>query len=423
MSAKLILGTQWGDEGKAKFIDYFSKSIDVIVRYQGGANAGHTVKVDNESYVFHLIPSGILYPDTICVLGNGVVIDPISFLDEITYLEEKNIPNAKERIIISDLAHIVLPIHISLDKASEEMAAKNKIGTTLRGIGACYGDKVTRAGLRIADILDEKVAAERLDNILEIKNITLTKVYGLPEVSRDALLENLVSFGNKIRPLVKNTSLYLNNALSNGKNILLEGAQGTGLDIDFGTYPYVTSTNTTTGASISGSGISFSYLKEVIGICKAYITRVGEGPFPTELHGKEGDTLQRLGNEFGATTGRPRRCGWLDIELLKHAVRVNGLTSLALTKIDIFSEYDEVKIAKSYYKNKERLEAFPALGYEDIEVEYETLKGWKKDIRNVRNLVDLPSECRAYIDRITELVDVPIKFISVGPGREDTIVV
>ncbi len=426
MSAKLVVGTQWGDEGKAKFIDYLSSSIDFIVRYQGGANAGHTVEADGEKYIFHLIPSGILYPNSICVIGNGVVLEPKGFIEELDYLKEKNIADAKKRIVISDLAHIVLPIHSAIDGAFERQAGGKKIGTTLRGIGFCYGDKVTRVGLRVADILDEKRATDRISYIVENKNPILEKIYGLPPISQDTLLEDLLAFGECIRPLVKNTSLYLNQALQSGKTVLLEGAQGTGLDIDFGTYPYVTSSNTTTGGAIAGSGISYQHLEEVIGICKAYISRVGEGPFPTELYGEEGKRMREYGNEFGATTGRPRRCGWFDVELLRHSARVNGLTGLALTKIDILSNYDEIKMGVAYRQSKrkgERLPAFPASGYDEIEVEYETFPGWKKDIREARKLTDLPSACRAYIDRLAELVGVPVQFISVGPGREDTIVI
>ena len=404
-------------KAKAKFIDYLSQSqsIDIIVRYQGGTNAGHTVEVDNEKYVFHLIPSGILYPNAICVLGNGVVIDPKAFLEELDYLKERNIPDAKDRIVISEAAHIVLPFHQMIDSASEKQAGRKRIGTTLRGIGVCYGDKITRMGLRIADILEEKRLTERLDYILANKNPILKKTYGLEPISLDSLFEELMTFSQKIRPLVKNTSLYLNKEVENNKTILLEGAQGTGLDIDFGTYPYVTSSNTTTGGAITGSGISFQHITEVIGICKAYITRVGEGPFPTELQGEEGESLRKLGNEFGATTGRPRRCGWFDVELLRHAARVNGLTGLALTKIDILSSYEEVKIGIRYHRGGKALEAFPASNYEDVEVEYETMPGWQEDIRHVRKLQDLPRACQAYIDRLVELAGVPLRFVSVGP--------
>ncbi len=422
MAAKLAVGTQWGDEGKAKFIDYLSERIDIIVRYQGGANAGHTVEAKGQTYVFHLIPSGILYPNTISVVGNGVVLDPQAFAKELNYLREKGVEGAEKRILISEATHIVLPLHRLIDNLEEELAGQSKIGTTRRGIGICYGDKVNRTGLRMIDLLEERSLRERLSHILAVKNPILTKIYGLSAVELEPLLQELLEFGDLVRPMVVNTSLYLNRALAEGRAVLLEGAQGTALDIDFGTYPYVTSSNPTTGGAIAGSGISFGYLKEVIGICKAYVSRVGEGPFPTELHGKAGELLRHRGNEFGATTGRPRRCGWFDVELLRHAARVNGLTSLALTKIDVLSHYDEIQIGVAYSRNGELLDGFPATGYDDLQVKYEIMPGWRKDIRAARSMADLPKECRAYIDRLVELVGVPIQFISVGPGREDTIV-
>ncbi len=419
-----MVGTQWGDEGKAKFIDYFSHAIDCIVRYQGGANAGHTVEVGQEKYVFHLIPSGILYPHARCVLGNGVVLDPKAFLAELGYLERKSITKVRERIIISELAHIVLPLHLILDIASEQKAGRNKIGTTLRGIGFCYGDKVTRTGLRMIDVLDEKRLRERLAHMLNTKKPFLEKIHEHPEIKLERLVEELLSFGENVRAMVRNTSLYLNvDILDKGKSVLLEGAQGTALDIDFGTYPYVTSSNTTTGGAIAGSGISFQHLKEAIGICKAYVTRVGEGPFPTEFHGQEAEILRQRGNEYGATTGRPRRCGAFDVELVRHAARVNGLSSLALTKLDVLSSYDSIKIGLAYRTKHGKLDAFPAVFTEDLEVIYEELPGWKSDISQIRKMEDLPSPCRSYIDRLQELAGVPISFISVGPGREDTIVV
>ncbi len=424
MSAKLIVGTQWGDEGKAKFIDYLSQSIDIVVRYQGGANAGHTVIVNNEKYVFHLIPSGILYPNTICVIGNGVVLDPQAFSEEIDYLEKRQLTGAHKRIIISELTHVLLPFHKEQDKAREILSGVQKIGTTLRGIGMCYSDKVNRYGIRIADILDKEVLSKKLDRFLLYKNPLLKGIYQIEETPKEVLMKYLLDFAQRIRPLVKNTSYYLNEALKNKKTVLLEGAQGTGLDIDFGTYPYVTSSNTTTGGALMGSGISFNYLEEVIGICKAYVTRVGEGPFPTELHGDEGERLRKLGNEYGSTTGRPRRCGWFDAPLLKHAAMVNGLTSIALTKIDVLSEYEEIKLGVSYEFNGNSLETFPAnLDDDRIKVKYETLPGWQSDITKVRKLTDLPKNCRFYIQRLEELIGVPIKFISVGPERSDTILV
>lgn len=422
MSAALVVGTQWGDEGKAKVIDYLSAEIDFIVRYQGGANAGHTVVVDGETYIFHLIPSGILYPNAVCVIGNGVVLDPVAFLEELAALEKRKI-ETKGRIVISDACHLVLPLHRVIDEHRENAAGAKKIGTTKRGIGICYGDKTMRIGLRVGDLLKEDRLKERLQHILEIKNRELKNLYGLPEAEAGPLFDMLRGFADKICPhMVKNTSLYLNENLAAGKTVLLEGAQGTGLDIDFGTYPYVTSSNTTTGGAIAGSGIDFRYLKRVTGISKAYVSRVGEGPFPTELTGEAGDHLRKLGNEFGATTGRPRRCGWFDTELVRHAARVNGLTEIALTKIDILSSYETIKIGTGYKRGGEKLPAFPTDGnLDNIEVIYEEMPGWKKPIGQVLKYADLPAECRAYIARLEELTGVPIKIVSVGPGRENTI--
>ena len=420
MSAKLVVGTQWGDEGKAKVIDYLSSEINIIVRYQGGANAGHTVKVGNETYIFHLIPSGILYPDTTCVLGNGVVLDPESFDKERADLKERGI-DIDGRVVISDACHILMPLHRQIDAARENLR-KQKIGTTKRGIGVCYGDKVTRTGLRMGDLMEEKRLRQRLEHMLEVKNVELARIYNLPPVEFNPLFDDLSAFAERNRKMVRNTSHWLNSELKAGRSVLLEGAQGTALDIDFGTYPFVTSSSPTTGGALMGSGISFQYLKEVIGICKAYVSRVGEGPFPSELHGAEGDKLRELGQEFGATTGRPRRCGWFDTELVRHAARVNGLTQIALTKLDILSEYDEIPIGVGYKMGGEKIDAFPSSGVEDVEVVYETMPGWKSDISKARSLADLPPNCRKYIDRLTELVEVPIKLISVGPGREDTIV-
>ena len=423
MTAKLVVGTQWGDEGKAKIIDYLSSEIDYIVRYQGGANAGHTVSVNGETYIFHLIPSGILYPDTTCVIANGVVLDPVSFMEEVQYIKERGI-DVFERTLLSDACHIVLPLHRAIDAAREKNAGDKQIGTTKRGIGVCYGDKVMRVGLRLGDLLNESRLKDRLSHLLSIKNRVLANMYDEPVVEFQPLFESLLEFGNAVRPIVRNTSLELNNALKAGKSVLLEGAQGTALDIDFGTYPYVTSSNPTTGGAIAGSGIAFQHLNEVIGIAKAYVTRVGEGPFPTELHGAEAEELRKIGREFGATTGRPRRCGWFDVEVMRHAARVNGLTGIALTKIDILANYDEIKIGRSYKRDGERLPAFPTDGnLDNIEVEYETMPGWNEDISKARKLSDLPKNCRQYIDRLEELCEVPMRFISVGPGRHDTIVV
>ena len=422
MSAKLVVGTQWGDEGKAKVIDFLSGEIDLVVRYQGGANAGHTVEAEGQTYVFHLIPSGILYPKVVCVIGNGVVLDPAAFNEEKEALRKRNI-DAHGRIIISDACHILLPLHRQIDAAREAQLGGKKIGTTKRGIGICYADKMMRVGLRMGDLFHEAKLRDRLEHILEIKNHEIKAVYGLEPVEFNPLFEELLEFGSNNRSFVRNTSVFLNKELAAGRTVLLEGAQGTGLDVDFGTYPFVTSSNTTTGGAIAGSGISFQHLKEVIGICKAYVSRVGEGPFPSELHGNDGDQLRKLGNEFGATTGRPRRCGWFDAPLVRHAARVNGLTGLALTKIDILSAYDTIQIASGYRLDGEVIDEFPSCRLEDVEVTYESMPGWKDDISKARRLSDLPKSCRAYIDRLTELTDVPVRLVSVGPGRQDTIVV
>ncbi|MBI3396575.1 MAG: adenylosuccinate synthase [Spirochaetia bacterium] len=421
MSARLVVGTQWGDEGKAKVIDYLSGEIDIIVRYQGGANAGHTVIVGKDKFVFHLIPSGILYPNTVCVIGNGVVLDPAAFSREIEALMSERGIDAMSRIMISDACHIVLPLHRLIDEHRETEAGGNKIGTTKRGIGICYADKMMRIGLRVGDLLEQTHLRTRLAHILEVKNRELRDLYRLPELDMGPLFDELAEFGAKIKPIVRNTSLYLNDELKKGRRVLLEGAQGTGLDIDFGTYPYVTSSNTTTGGAIAGSGISFQHLTHVTGICKAYVSRVGEGPFPTELHGAEGDRLRDLGSEYGATTGRPRRCGWFDVELVRHAARVNGLTELALTKIDVLSAYDKVKIGVGYKRAGQKLDSFPSSGLENVEVVYEEMPGWKTDISKARRRADLPGPCRAYIERLEELTGVPVGVISVGAGREETI--
>ncbi|HNE25435.1 MAG TPA: adenylosuccinate synthase, partial [Leptospiraceae bacterium] len=323
---------------------------------------------------------------------------------------------------ISDACHLVLPLHRIIDAHRENAAGEKKIGTTKRGIGICYGDKTMRIGLRAGDVLHADRLRDRLGHILEIKNYELKNLYRLPEVEFNALYEDLLAFGNEIRGMVKNTSLLLNENLAKGKTVLLEGAQGTGLDIDFGTYPYVTSSNTTTGGAIAGSGIDFRFLKTVTGISKAYVSRVGEGPFPTELFGAEVEKLRELGHEYGATTGRPRRCGWFDVELVRHAARVNGLTEIALTKIDVLSAYDTIKIGVGYKRGGEKLPAFPTDGYlEGVEVVYEEMPGWKKEIGHVLKYSDLPPECCKYIRRLEELCEVPIKLVSVGPGREHTI--
>ncbi|MBE7411877.1 MAG: adenylosuccinate synthase [Leptospiraceae bacterium] len=422
MPASLVVGAQWGDEGKAKVIDYLSKDTDIIVRYQGGANAGHTVVVDGKKYIFHLVPSGVIYDNTLCVIGNGVVLDPESFLQECEKLVSDGF-RVFEKLLISDSCHIILPYHKSIDAFKESSSSTDrKIGTTKRGIGICYADKMMRVGLRAGDILDLDILKEKVRTIVKQKNAELTKFYGLPEVSFEEIMEKINPFREKVAHIITNTSYFLNTELSKGKKVLLEGAQGTGLDVDFGTYPYVTSSNPTTGGALCGTGISYQYLKKVYGITKAYTTRVGEGPFPTEIFGEEGQKLRDLGGEYGATTGRPRRCGWFDVEVMKHSARVNGLDSLCMTKIDILSQYDKIPVGVGYEYKGKKIDYFPSHGLENIKVLYEEFPGWKENIMGVKNFNNLPDNCKNFLKKIQELVGVPISILSTGPDRGDTLI-
>lgn len=421
MPANLVVGAQWGDEGKAKVIDVLSKDTDIIVRYQGGANAGHTVVVKGKKYVFHLIPSGIIYDDKICVIGNGVVIDPVYFLEEVESIEKEGF-DVRGKTYISDSAHLLLPFHKMIDGAREDGSQDGKkIGTTRRGIGICYADKMMRTGLRVGDLNDPDSAREKLKFIIEEKNHEMKSLYGLEGINEDSVWKELMTFYDLWKSRIINTSFYLNEALKEGKRVLLEGAQGTGLDVDFGTYPYVTSSNPTTGGALIGSGVSYHYLQKVIGISKAYITRVGEGPFPTELFGEEGEKLRKLGGEFGATTGRPRRCGWFDVEMLRHAVRVNGLNAIALTKIDVLSDYESIPVAIGYELDGKKLDYFPSQGLEKVKPIYKNFPGWGTDISGIKDFKKLPKNCQDYINALQELIGVPIHILSTGPDRDHTI--
>lgn len=422
MPATLIVGTQWGDEGKAKVIDYLAKETDIVVRYQGGANAGHTVKVGEDKYIFRLIPSGILYPKTICVLGGGMVIDPDAMFDEIAELEAKGI-QPTGRLRIADNAHLLMPYHKEIDVRSEEASGAHKIGTTKRGIGACYSDKVNRQGIRIGMLYSDEFFANTLPRLVEQKNRLLTRMYDAPPIDLEAMKEKLLALREKLRDMVVNAPYYLNMELASGKRVLLEGAQGTMLDLDFGTYPYVTSSNPTTGGALSGSGVSFQHLKSVIGIAKAYSTRVGEGPYPTECFGEEGEILRKAGNEFGSVTGRPRRCGWFDAEVVRHAARINGLTSLALTKIDVLDTFKTIKVATGYELDGKRIDYFPSCNVANVKVIYEEFPGWNEPTSQVTKLKNLPKNARRYIDAIARFCGVPIAWVSVGPGRENTIAI
>ncbi len=423
MANIVIVGTQWGDEGKGKIVDLLAANADVVVRFQGGNNAGHTMVVDGEQFISHLIPSGILQKK-ICVIGNGVVVDPEVLIEEIDYLESKGIAVGPDILKISDRAHVIMPYHKLVDHGRERMKGDKKIGTTGRGIGPSYEDKATRRGVRFADLIDPESFDERLQAIVPEKNFYLEKFLGTDTVDLESMRDQYTQFAKRLNPHVTNVSVALQKAGKDGKQILFEGAQGTHLDIDHGTYPYVTSSNTASGNACCGSGVGPKDIHGVIGIVKAYTTRVGAGPFPSELFDDIGDLIQQTGAEFGATTGRRRRCGWLDTVILNNAVRLNGLTGLAITKLDVLGQLDEIKICTAYEYNGQRIDEVPAnLNYlAACKPVYETLGGWRQDIRAIRRYQDLPELARQYLSRIEDLTGVPIQIVSVGPGRDETIV-
>ncbi|MCK9281370.1 MAG: adenylosuccinate synthase [Melioribacteraceae bacterium] len=420
MEVTVLVGSQWGDEGKGKIVDILSNRFDIVARYQGGANAGHTVIIGDQQFILHLVPSGILRENVKCVIGNGVVIDPQALLDEIKFLESSGI-NTKGRLFISHNAHLIMPYHKLLDQINESGA--NKIGTTGRGIGPCYIDKYARKGIRIVDLLDRTVLKEKIKLNLEEKNNLLKKVYNHAELNVDDIINEYVEFDKQIDQYITDAPTLLNNAILEGKSVLIEGAQGTMLDVDHGTYPYVTSSNPTSGGACTGTGIPPTKISSVFGIVKAYTTRVGNGPFPTELFGDEGEELRKTGAEFGATTGRPRRCGWFDAFLLNYSRMINGIERTAITKLDVLGYLDEIKVCVGYEKNGKILKSYPTdiSQLENITPVYETLKGWNQDISNVRSFNDLPSECKNYLSFISQSSGIEIKIISVGPKREQTI--
>ncbi len=420
MSVTIVVGSQWGDEGKGKIVDILSERYDIVVRYQGGANAGHTVQIGDKQYILHLIPSGILRENVICVIGNGVVIDPKALLEEIELLESNGI-NIKGRLFISHNAHLIMPYHKLLDSISESGTAR--IGTTGRGIGPCYIDKYARKGIKIVDLLNKSVLEEKIKFNLEEKNTLLRKVYNHDELDVNEIIKEYLEFDKKIDQYITDVPTYLNNAISEGKSILLEGAQGTLLDIDFGTYPYVTSSNPTSGGACTGTGIPPTKIMSVIGIVKAYTTRVGLGPFPTELTDEEGEQLRKVGAEYGATTGRPRRCGWFDAFLLNYSRMINGIERAAITKLDVLSYLDEIKVCVGYEINGKKLKTFPTDVNQLMKVKpiYETLPGWKKNISNIKYYDDLPSEAKDYLTFISEQSGFEISIISIGPSRQQTI--
>ena len=420
MTSVVVVGTQWGDEGKGKITDFLSANAEVIARYQGGDNAGHTIVIDGKKFKLHLIPSGIFFPEKISVIGNGVVINPKSLVKELAYLHDEGV--STDSLRISDRAHVILPYHIELDRLQEESKGDNKIGTTIKGIGPAYMDKAARVGIRIADLLDRDVFAERLRINLEEKNRQFTKLYDAEALSFDDIFEEYYEYGQQIKQYVTDTSVILNDALDNGKRVLFEGAQGVMLDIDQGTYPFVTSSNPVAGGVTIGSGVGPSKIDKVVGVCKAYTSRVGDGPFPTELFDEVGERIREVGHEYGTTTGRPRRVGWFDSVVMRHSRRVSGITNLSLTSIDVLSGLDTVKICVAYDLDGERIDHYPA-SLEQLKrckPIYEELPGWSEDITGVRHLDELPENARNYVRRVGELVGVRISTFSVGPDRDQT---
>ena len=420
MTSVVVVGTQWGDEGKGKITDFLSQDAEVIARYQGGDNAGHTIVIDGKKFKLQLIPSGIFYPEKISVIGNGVVVNPKSLVKELAYLHEEGV--STDSLRISDRAHVILPYHIKLDQLQEAAKGDNKIGTTNKGIGPAYMDKAARVGIRIADLLDRDVFAERLRINLEEKNRQFTKLYDAEALSFDDIFEEYYEYGQQIKQYVTDTSVILNDALDNGKRVLFEGAQGVMLDIDQGTYPFVTSSNPVAGGVTIGSGVGPSKIDKVVGVCKAYTSRVGDGPFPTELFDEVGDRIREVGHEYGTVTGRPRRVGWFDSVVMRHSRRVSGITNLSLNSIDVLSGLDTVKICVAYDLDGERIDHYPA-SLEQLKrckPIYEELPGWSEDITGVRHLDELPENARNYVRRIGELVGVRISTFSVGPDRDQT---
>jgi len=418
----VIVGTQWGDEGKGKIVDLLAEFADIVVRFQGGNNAGHTMVVKGEQFISHLVPSGILQNKT-CIIGNGMVIDPSVLLEEIDYLISKGINVGPDNLKISEKAHIIMPYHKHVDNGREKMKGDKKIGTTGRGIGPCYEDKATRRGIRFLELIDTEVFSAKVKSIVKEKNFYLKNFLSYETVDSESIINQYNGYAKKLAPYVTNISIVIDEALKEGKQVMFEGAQGTHLDIDHGTYPYVTSSNTIAGNACGGAGIGPKKITGVIGIVKAYTTRVGEGPFPAELFDETGDAIQKKGAEFGATTGRKRRCGWLDTVMLRNAVRLNGLTGIVITKLDVLGGLETLNICTSYEYNRKPVNDFPAClkTLAACKPVYETLPGWSEDISSIRKFEDLPQNAVNYLKRVEELIETPINIVSVGPGRDETI--
>ena len=423
MAVTVIVGAQWGDEGKGKIVDLLSENVDIVARYQGGPNAGHTVVINGKETILHQIPSGILRPHTICIIGNGVVVDPKVLKEEIEFIESKGI-HIGNRLMISGRTHIITSYHSYLDQVKEAANGERKIGTTGRGIGPAYVDKYDRRGVRFIDLLDPKSLNEILCRNIAENNKLLAARYNSEEIDCNEVVKELTKYGEIFKSYLTETSVYLNIAIKEGKEIVLEGAQGSLLDVDFGTYPFVTSSSPIAGGACCGLGIGPKTIDKVLGIVKAYTTRVGMGPFPTEFDEEFGNKVRTLGHEFGATTGRPRRCGWFDAVVVNHAVRINGLTHFAITKLDVLDSLDELKICTGYKAGNKMIEYFPAdlKTLSEIEPVYETHPGWKTSTVNIKKYKDLPDNAKKYLNRISELTDVEIEIISVGPDRYQTIV-
>ena len=423
MANIVIVGMQWGDEGKGKVVDLLTEYADVVVRFQGGNNAGHTVVVGQETIILHLVPSGALYRDKTCVIGNGVVVDPQVLLQEIDELRKRGHFLDDRQLLVSEDAHLIMPYHRRIDVARERMKGEGKIGTTGRGIGPAYEDKVAREGIRFGDLVEEKVFRGKLETILPVKNHYLDTCLKDQGFDLEAVFQEYRGYGERLKKFAANASLFVNGQIQQGRQVLFEGAQGTHLDVDHGTYPFVTSSSTVAGGACTGTGVGPTRITGVIGVSKAYTTRVGGGPFPTELNDAVGEKIRERGREFGATTGRPRRCGWLDIPLLRDSIRLNGLTGIALTKMDVLGEFDTIRICTAYQRRGQRIEEVPSQVQvlKECEPVYEDHPGWKADLRNARSFRDLPPQARHYVRRIEELTGIKVTLVSVGEKRAETI--
>jgi adenylosuccinate synthase len=422
MPVSVVIGTQWGDEGKGKVVDLISSDMDIVARYQGGANAGHTICWGDKTFVLHLVPSGIFHENVTCVIGNGVVIDPVAVVEEIRMIRDLGY-DVDGRLLISHNAHLIMPYHKRIEEVRERARDTSAIGTTGRGIGPAYVDKVARTGIRVVDLLDRDVLRVKLKRAIEEKNAILKGIYDADELNVEQIIEEYVEFDQLIDPYVTDTSQYLCNALKEGKHVLAEGAQGSLLDVDFGTYPFVTSSHPTVGGCCTGLGVPPTEIRRVIGIVKAYCTRVGNGPFPTELEDETGRRLRDIGDEFGATTGRPRRCGWLDLVALRYTTMINGLTELAITKLDVLTGFDELKICTSYRYDGKESARFPSevQTLEKVDPIYESFDGWSDDLTSADRFDDLPDAAQNYLKFVSAFVGVPISMISTGPKREQIV--